>query len=119
MEDAALEFLMDPINRFPFREEFAATLSIQIRLVLLPCCDAHPAMPADSNGRSGCAQDEGPQANYDEERMLLQIGYFPLYALASYMVYTTRSGVPTAVQGGVYAVGAGGYGGFYPTWVAA
>ncbi|XP_044319212.1 uncharacterized protein [Triticum aestivum] len=74
MEDAALEFLMDPINRFPFREEFAATLSIQIRLVLLPCCDAHPAMPADSNGRSGCAQDEGPQANYDEERMLLQIG---------------------------------------------
>lgn len=47
--------------RFPFREEFAATLSIQIRLVLLPCCDAHPAMPADSNGRSGCAQDEGPR----------------------------------------------------------
>ncbi|XP_037481997.1 protein trichome birefringence-like 1 [Triticum dicoccoides] len=30
--------------------------------------------------------------------------YFPLYALASYMVYTTTSGVPTAVQGGVYAV---------------
>ena len=46
-------------------------------------------------------------------------GYFPLYALASYVVYATTSGVPTAVQGGVYAVGAGGYGGFYPTWVAA
>ncbi|XP_044336995.1 uncharacterized protein [Triticum aestivum] len=46
-------------------------------------------------------------------------GYFPLYALASYVVYATTSGVPTVVQGGVYAVGAGGYGGFYPTWVAA
>ena len=29
------------------------------------------------------------------------------------------SGVPTAVQGGVYAIGAGGYEGFFPTWVAA
>ncbi|XP_044455258.1 uncharacterized protein [Triticum aestivum] len=46
-------------------------------------------------------------------------GYFPLYALASYVVYATTSGVPTVVQGGVYAVGAGGYGGFYPTWMAA
>ena len=39
--------------------------------------------------------------------------YFPLCALASYVVNATTSGVPTAVQGGVYAVGAGGYGGFY------
>ncbi|KAM3329058.1 hypothetical protein ACQJBY_026241 [Aegilops geniculata] len=46
-------------------------------------------------------------------------GYFPLYALASYVVYASTSGVPTAIQGGVYAVGAGGYGGFYPTWMAA
>ena len=42
-----------------------------------------------------------------------------MYALASYVVYATTGGAPTAVQGGVYAVGAGGYGGFYPTWVAA
>ena len=37
-----------------------------------------------------------------------------MYALASYVVYATTSGVPTAVQGGVYAIGAGGYGGFFP-----
>ena len=43
----------------------------------------------------------------------------PLYALASYVVYATTSGVPTAVQGGVYAVEAGGYVDFYPTWVTA
>ena len=42
-----------------------------------------------------------------------------MYALASYVVYAKTSGVPTAVQGGVYAVGAGGYGVVYPTWVAA
>ena len=42
-----------------------------------------------------------------------------MYALASYVVYATMSRVSTVVQGGVYAVGAGGYGGFYPTWVAA
>ena len=42
-----------------------------------------------------------------------------MYALASYVVYATKGAVPTAVQGGVYAVGAGGYGGFYPTWMAA
>ena len=40
-------------------------------------------------------------------------GYFLLYALASYVVYTTTSGVPTVVQGGVYAIGGGGYGGFF------
>ena len=42
-----------------------------------------------------------------------------MYAFASYVVYATTSGVPTAVQGGLYVVGAGGYGGFYPIWVAA
>lgn len=46
-------------------------------------------------------------------------GYFSMYALASYVVYATPNGVPTIVQGGVYAVGASGQGGFYPTWVAA
>ncbi|XP_044442616.1 uncharacterized protein [Triticum aestivum] len=46
-------------------------------------------------------------------------GYFPLYAIASYVVYATTIGAPIAVQGGVYAVAAGGYGGFFPTWVAA
>ena len=44
-------------------------------------------------------------------------GYFSLYALASYVVYATTTGAPPVVQGGVYAVGAGGYGGFFPTWV--
>lgn len=43
------------------------------------------------------------------------VGGFPLYALASYEVYATTCGVSIAVQGGVYVVGAGGYGGFYPT----
>ena len=42
-----------------------------------------------------------------------------MYALASYVVYATTGGAPTAVQGGVYAVGAGGYGVFFPTLVAA
>ena len=42
-----------------------------------------------------------------------------MYAIATYVVHVTTTGGPTAVQGGVYAVGAGGYGGFYPTWVAA
>ena len=42
-----------------------------------------------------------------------------MYALASYVVFATTSAVPTDVQGGVYAVGAGGYEGFYPTWMAA
>ena len=42
-----------------------------------------------------------------------------MYALASYVVYATTGRAPTAVQDGVYAVGAGGYGGFFPTWVAA
>ena len=42
-----------------------------------------------------------------------------MYALATYVVYATTGGVPTAVHGGVYAIGAGGYGGFFPTWVAA
>ena len=42
-----------------------------------------------------------------------------MYALASYVVYAIIGGAPTALQGGVYAVGAGGYGGFFPTWVAA
>jgi hypothetical protein len=46
-------------------------------------------------------------------------GYFSLYALASCVVYAAPSGVPTVVQGGVYAVGAGGLRGFYSTWVAA
>ena len=41
-----------------------------------------------------------------------------MYALTSYVVYATTSGVPTVVQDGVYAVGAGDYGGFFPTWVA-
>ena len=41
-----------------------------------------------------------------------------MYALTLYMDYATTSGVTTVVQGGVYAVGAGGYGDFYPTWVA-
>ena len=45
--------------------------------------------------------------------------YFPLYAFASYVVYATTRGVSTDVQGGVYAVGAGGYGGFCPTWMEA
>lgn len=34
-------------------------------------------------------------------------------------VYPTMNGVPTTVHNGVYVVGAGGWGGFYPTWVAA
>ena len=46
-------------------------------------------------------------------------GYFLVYALGTYMVYSTMTGVPTAVHGGVYAIGAGGYGGFFPIWVAA
>ena len=41
-----------------------------------------------------------------------------MYAIASYVVYATTIGAPIAVQGGVYAVGTGGYGGFFPTWVA-
>ena len=51
--------------------------------------------------------------------MFPSTGYLPMYALASYVVYATTNGVSTAVQGGVYAVGAGGYRGFYPTWMAA
>ncbi|EMS49205.1 hypothetical protein TRIUR3_28670 [Triticum urartu] len=52
-------------------------------------------------------------------RAAVASGYLPLYALASYVLYSAPNGVPTAVQGGVYVVGAGGQGGFYPTWVAA
>uniref|UniRef100_A0A8R7ULL0 Uncharacterized protein n=1 Tax=Triticum urartu TaxID=4572 RepID=A0A8R7ULL0_TRIUA len=37
MEDSGLEFLLDAIDRFPLREEFADNLSTQIRLPL-PCC---------------------------------------------------------------------------------
>ena len=51
--------------------------------------------------------------------MLPFASHLPLYALASYVVYATSCGVPIAIQGGVYAVGGGGYGGFYPTWMAA
>jgi hypothetical protein len=35
------------------------------------------------------------------------------------VVYATRNGVSTVVQGGVYAVGAGSQGGLHPSWVAA
>ncbi|KAM3195909.1 hypothetical protein ACQJBY_071856 [Aegilops geniculata] len=45
-------------------------------------------------------------------------GYLSFYALASYVVYSAPNGVTIPVQGGVYAVGATGQGGFYPTWVA-
>ena len=44
---------------------------------------------------------------------------FLLYALASYVIYTTPDGVSTAIQDGVYAVGAGGQGGLHSTWVTA
>ena len=56
---------------------------------------------------------------FNDKKCFSSIGYFPVYALATYVVYATTSGGPTVVQGGVYAVGAGGYRGFYPTWVAA
>ncbi|XP_044456689.1 protein MET1, chloroplastic isoform X5 [Triticum aestivum] len=51
-------------------------------------------------------------------KSIFGFGYFPVYALATYVVYTTTAGVSTAVHGGVYAIGAGGYGGFFLTWVA-
>ena len=52
-------------------------------------------------------------------KMSLRCSYFPLYVLAPYVVYATTSELPTIIQGGLYAVRAGGYGGFCPTWVAA
>lgn len=45
-------------------------------------------------------------------------GSFLVDALASYVVDATSSEVATTVQGGLYTVGAGGYGVFSPTWVA-
>jgi hypothetical protein len=56
---------------------------------------------------------------FSREKHLSFAGYFPLYALASYVVYATPNGVSTAIRGGVYAVGAGGQGGLHPAWVAA
>lgn len=43
--------------------------------------------------------------------------YLPVYALAPFVVYT--SATSAVVYGGVYAIGAGGQGCFYPRWVAA
>ena len=46
-------------------------------------------------------------------------GNIPLYTMASYVLYATPNGIPTIIQGRVYAAGTSGQGGFHPTGVAA
>lgn len=61
MEDAGLEFLLDAVDRFPLREEFADSLDHPdpVPLAVLPRDDVAPATPADSNAGSGCGQNVG------------------------------------------------------------
>lgn len=66
MEDAGLEFLLDAVDRFPLREEFANNLEHPdpVPLALLLPSEASRAVPADSNAGSGCGRQvgsEGPE----------------------------------------------------------
>ncbi|XBI55511.1 hypothetical protein VPH35_037316 [Triticum aestivum] len=57
MEDAGMEFLLDAVDRFPLREEFADSHGQpdSIPLVLLANIGSGAAVPADSDAGSGCA----------------------------------------------------------------
>lgn len=65
IEDGGVEFLLDAIDRFPLREEFADNLEHPdpVPPVLLP--NSEPALPflRTSNTRSGCAQQLGGDGN--------------------------------------------------------
>ncbi|XBI23811.1 hypothetical protein VPH35_048984 [Triticum aestivum] len=65
MEDGGVEFLLEAIDRFPLREEFADNLEHPdpVPPVLLPNSGAGLAVPADSNTGSGCAQQLGGDGN--------------------------------------------------------
>lgn len=56
MEEARLEFLLDAVDRFPLREEFADSLEHPdlVPLVLLANSGATSSAAADSSPGSGC-----------------------------------------------------------------
>ncbi|XP_040244292.1 uncharacterized protein [Aegilops tauschii subsp. strangulata] len=65
MEDAGMEFLLDAVDRFPLREEFADSHEHPdpVPLALLANPGSEVAAPADSSTGSGCAQQLSVKVN--------------------------------------------------------
>lgn len=47
-------------------------------------------------------------------KFLSTAGYLPVYTLASFVIFSTTTRVPTVIYDGVYGAEAGGQGGFTP-----
>lgn len=84
MESNGLEFLLDQVDRFSLREEFADSLGQPdlVPLALLPRGAGESSAGAESNGASGCAQvlgaglktGSGEEVRRRKNASLMQLG---------------------------------------------